>query len=297
MTTPTTQKVWFITGASSGFGEEQTKLLLERGYRVVATARNRDDVAKFETEHPEKALALSLDVLKEEQIVSAVKAAKDKFGRIDVLHNNAGFGSFGALEEFSRDEVMNQFDVNLFGLIRLTQEVLPIMREQQSGTILNMSSVAGRISFPGFSMYAATKHALEGLSKGLAQEVKAHGINVVLIEPGIFRTDFGGRSLKETDKQMEAYAAPKKQVMDNIGAAYDNFDEVQGDPARAAQAMLKVAEMPEPPIFLALGIDAYENISKQLDKQRKLLEKHEDLTKATAYKSSVQILEEEAVPA
>ena len=114
-----------------------------------------------------------MDVLKEEQIVSAVKAAKDKFGRIDVLHNNAGFGNFGALEEFSRDEVMNQFDVNLFGLIRLTQEVLPIMREQQSGTILNMSSVAGRISFPGFSMYAATKHALEGLSKGLAQEVNS----------------------------------------------------------------------------------------------------------------------------
>ena len=285
--------VWFITGASSGFGEEQAKLLLENGYKVVATSRNVDDVKHFERDYPDRALALALDVLNEGQIKAAVHAAVNNFGRIDVLHNNAGYGSFGAVEEFSGKEVRQQFGVNLFGLIRLTQEVLPVMRKQQSGYIINMSSVAGRLAFPAFSMYSATKHALEGLSKGLAAEVKPFGIKVTLVEPGIFRTDFGGRSLKKTDAELEAYAATRKQVMDNIGAAYDedNFDDAQGDPRRAAEAILKITQLEDTPLFLALGIDAYENIGKQLDTQREALKKWEGLTKATAYRSDVNILE------
>ena len=289
--------VWFITGASSGFGEEQAKLLLSRGYKVAVTSRDVSDVEHFVNEYPESALALPLDVLKEDQIVSAVRETKDRFGRIDVLHNNAGYGSFGAMEEYNRDEIIRQFDVNLFGLIRLTQEVLPIMREQESGTIINMSSVAGRVAFPGFGMYSATKHALEGFSKGLAQEVEPFGIRVSLVEPGIFRTDFGGRSLMKVDRKIEAYAPAKKQVEDRIMAAYDNFDDSQGDPARAAQAILKISEMKDVPLYLALGIDAYENIGKQLDAERSALNTYGDLTKATAYKSKTNILEDDLVNA
>lgn len=290
-----TNQVWFITGASSGFGEEQAKLLLQRGHKVVATSRDVSDVKHFENSYPDHCLAVPLDVLEEDQIIAAVDRAKNKFGRIDVLHNNAGFGSFGALEEFSSDEIMNQFNVNLFGLIRLTQEVLTIMREQGSGYIINMSSVAGRLAFTGFSMYAGTKHALEGLSKGLAQEVASLGIKVILIEPGIFRTDFGTRSLKQTDKKIEAYKEAKQQVMDNVGSAYaeENFDESQGDPAKAAEAILRITEVEEPPLFLALGIDAYDNIGRQLDTQREQLDRWEKLTKATAYQSEVNILEDE----
>lgn len=291
------EKVWFITGASSGFGEEQAKLLLEMGYNVVATSRDVNDVRHFEDKYPERALALPLDVLKEDQIVAAVKSAVDKFGRIDVLHNNAGFGSFGTLEEFSLDEARNQFDVNFFGLIRLTQEVLPVMRERKSGLIINMSSVAGRISFPAFGMYSASKHALEGLSKGLAQEVKGFGIDVVLIEPGVFRTDFGGRSLNQVDGKMDAYEKVRTQVMNNLGGAYEEFDESQGDPAKAAEAILYISEIANPPLSLALGIDAYDNIGKQLDLQRKELTDWEELTKATVYKSDVEIVKGRTVTA
>ncbi|TXF88176.1 SDR family NAD(P)-dependent oxidoreductase [Neolewinella aurantiaca] len=287
------ETVWFITGASSGFGEEQAKLLLEKGYKVVATSRNVDDVKHFEKDYPETALSLPLDVLEEDQIVSAVKQATDKFGRIDVLHNNAGYGTFGALEEFSTKEIMAQFNVNIFGLIRLTQEVLPIMREQQSGTILNMSSVAGRISFPAFGLYSSTKHALEGLSKGLAQEVAPFGIKVILVEPGVFRTDFGGRSLAEAKNKIEAYKPIREKVMENLGGQYEEFDDEQGDPAKAAKAMLKITEVENPPLFLALGLDAYDNIDKQMQRERKQLETWEELTKATAYQSNVEILKED----
>jgi NAD(P)-dependent dehydrogenase (short-subunit alcohol dehydrogenase family) len=284
------ERVWLITGASSGFGKEQAKLLLGKGYKVVATSRNVDDVRHFEKDYPESALALPLDVTKEDQIVSAVSKAMDRFGRIDVLHNNAGYGSFGMLEEFSANEIMAQYNVNIFGLIRLTQEVLPIMRKQQSGTILNMSSVAGRISFPTFGLYSSTKHALEGLSKGLAQEVAYFGIKVILIEPGVFRTDFGTRSLAQAEKRIDAYKPLRTKVMENLGGQYENYNDKQGDPAKAAEAMLKITEVENPPLYLALGLDAYESIDKQLQRERKQLETWEELSKATAYESDVDIL-------
>ena len=192
--------VWFITGCSTGFGRELSVILLKRGYRVVATARDKAKVEDIVAGNPKNGLALALDVDKQGQIDAAVKAAEARFGRIDVLVNNAGYGYLAAVEEGDDADIRAMFETNFFGLAAMTRAVLPIMRAQKSGAIVNISSVGGFIGFPGSGYYAATKFAVEGLSESLSKEVGPLGIKVIIVEPGPFRTDWAGRSLKTPRK-------------------------------------------------------------------------------------------------
>ncbi len=203
---PASSPVWFITGCSTGFGLELAKLVLARGWPAVVTARDRDRVADLVTGAEDHALALSLDVTDSAAVAAAVEAAEARFGRIDVLVNNAGYGYQASIEEGVEAEIRAQFDANVFGLFALTRAVLPGMRARRRGHVINITSVAGLIGFPGSGYYAASKHAVEGFSDALAAEGKPLGIKVTCIEPGPFRTDWAGRSLRQTKSQIADYA-------------------------------------------------------------------------------------------
>lgn len=256
--------VWFITGCSTGFGRELAKLVLERGYRTVVTARNPDEVNDVAA-HGE-ALALKLDVTDQGQIDAAIKAAIEKFGRIDVLVNNAGIGYFGAVEESEEDQVRRMFEVNVFGLSRMIHAVLPGMRKRRKGFIVNLSSVGGLRSFPALGYYNATKYAVEGLSEALWQEVEPLGIKVMLVEPSGFRTDWAGRSANESKVQIDDYAKTAGEWRSEIRA---DSGKQPGDPVRAAQAIVKAVESTHPPHRLLLGNNAYESATAKLDELRK----------------------------
>ena len=245
--------VWFITGCSTGFGRELARHLLVCGYRTVVTARNPDSLAEL-GEHP-NALVLKLDVTDQRQIDTAVKAAEDHFGRIDVLVNNAGLGYIAAVEESEDKAVRWMFDVNVFGLGRMTSAVLPGMRRKRSGFIVNVSSIAGLCSFPGLGYYNATKHAVEGLSEALWQEVEPLGIKVMIVEPSGFRTDWAGRSASESVRQIADYAGTAGEKRSQLR----KFSGKQpGDPVRAVQAIVKAVESANPPHRLLLGNGAYD---------------------------------------
>jgi len=206
--------VWFISGCSTGFGRELAKLVLARGWRAVVTARDAGRVADLADGAEDRALAVSLDVTDQAQIDDAVAQAKAKFGRIDVLVNNAGYGYQASVEEGEESEIRAQFDANVFGLFALTRAVLPIMRAQKSGHVINITSVAGLVGFPGSGYYAASKHAVEGWSDALLAEVQPLGINVTCVEPGPFRTDWAGRSLKQTPVKIADYAETAGKRLD-----------------------------------------------------------------------------------
>ncbi len=245
------KKVWFITGCTSGFGSILCKQLLERGESVVATARKPEllDELKKLSQKPDQLLTLKLDVTNNEDIKLAVNHAIEKFGRIDVLINNAGFGHVGALEEITENDIRRSFDTNVFGLIEVTRAVLPTMRNQQSGYILNLSSVAGIAAIPGAGIYAATKFAVEGLSEALAAEIAPFNIKLTLIEPGAFRTQFANGSLK-TAVPMKEYDG----ILDNTRKLYQTIGGNQpGDPDKAARIMIELVDHPTPPLRLVLG--------------------------------------------
>lgn len=245
-------KVWFITGASRGFGVLMAKDALARGDSVVATARNPQSVTDALGEHP-NLLALRLDVTQEAAAVLAARAAVDRFGRIDVLVNNAGYGLLGAVEEASDAEVRAQYDTNVFGLLNVTRAVLPYMRKQGSGHVMNMSSVGGYTAHAGWGVYGSTKFAVEGISEAMAEEVRPLGIHVTVVEPGYFRTEFlEGNSLVSTGAQMADYAG-------TVGAMRTFAASVSlkqpGDPRKLSQAILKLADAARPPVRLMLGSD------------------------------------------
>lgn len=251
--------VWFITGCSSGFGHELSKLVLSRGWRAVVTARDKTRVADLARGAEDRALTLDLDITDSAQITAAVQAAQARFGRIDVLVNNAGYGYQAAIEEGDDAEIRAQFDANVFGLFAMTRAVLPGMRIRRKGHVLNITSVAGFIGFPGSGYYAASKHAVEGWSDALADEGKPLGIQVTCIEPGPFRTNWAGGSLRQTPNQIADYASTAGTRMQ--GTADGNGSQA-GDPVRAAQAMIDVTENENPPRHLVLGawgIDAVAN--------------------------------------
>jgi NAD(P)-dependent dehydrogenase (short-subunit alcohol dehydrogenase family) len=256
--------VWFITGCSTGFGRELAMHVLERGHPTVVTARDPDDVSDLAKVR--NALVLKLDVTDQGQVDAAVKAAEDKFGRIDVLVNNAGIGYFAAVEESEEDQVRRMFEINVFGMSRMIHAALPGMRKQRKGFIVNFSSIGGLRSFPSVGYYNATKFAVEGLSEALWQEVEPLGIKVMLVEPSGFRTDWAGRSANESKLQITDYAptagAWRKQVRAISGRQ-------QGDPVRAAHAIVKAIESPNPPHRLLLGGDAYEGAMAKLEDLRK----------------------------
>jgi NAD(P)-dependent dehydrogenase (short-subunit alcohol dehydrogenase family) len=256
-----TTPVWFITGCSTGFGHELAKLVLARGWRAVVTARDASRVAELVQGAEERGLALSLDVVDAAQVKDAVKQAEDRFGRIDVLVNNAGYGYQASIEEGEDDEIRAQFDANVFGLFALTRAVLPGMRERRQGHILNITSVAGFVGFPGSGYYAASKHAVEGFSDALAAEGAPLGIKVTCVEPGPFRTDWAGRSLKQTPNRIEAYAETAGK---RLKSTADVSGKQAGDPVRAGEAMIHVTEIDNPPRHLVLGKWGHDAVTKTL---------------------------------
>jgi NAD(P)-dependent dehydrogenase (short-subunit alcohol dehydrogenase family) len=256
--------VWFITGCSTGFGRDLARLVLDRGWNCVVTARGKDRVADLVDLAPDRALALDLDVNDAAQIQAAVAAATERFGRIDVLVNNAGYGYQSTVEEGEEDAIRAQFDTNVFGLFAITRAVLPLMREQGSGYVVNFTSVAGLIGFPGSGYYAASKHAVEGWSDALQAEVEPLGIYVTCVEPGPFRTDWAGRSLHQTPSRIEAYADTAGKRLDST-KAYSGTQA--GDPVRAGEAIIAAAEESTPPRHLVLGRFGYDNVTAKLQQR------------------------------
>jgi len=254
-------KVWFITGCSTGFGRALAIEVLQKGYNVVVTARKTADIEELVNSYPDNAIAVKLDVTSKTEINSAVEVAMQRFGRIDVLVNNAGIGYFGAIEESDEEEVRHMFEINVFGLANMTRAVLPVMRKQRSGHILNVASIGGLMSFPGVGFYNATKYAVDGLSESLMKEVAHLGIKVTIIAPSGFRTDWAGRSAKNAAVEIEDYAPSAHQNKDTI-RGYSGHQP--GDPVKAAKAIVKAVESQHPPLRLLLGVAALNNARKKL---------------------------------
>ncbi|CAK6491644.1 3-phenylpropionate-dihydrodiol/cinnamic acid-dihydrodiol dehydrogenase [Pantoea sp. Nvir] len=252
--------VWFISGCSTGFGRELAQQTIARGFNVVVTARDTGKVADLVAGHS-NALAVTLDVTRMESIDSAVRAALEKFGTIDVLVNNAGYGYQSSVEEGEDRAIRDQFDANVFGLFALTRAVLPTLRQQRRGHIINITSVAGFIGFASSGYYSASKHAVEGWSDSLALETAPLGIHVTCVEPGPFRTDWAGRSLHQTPSKLPDYA---ETAAARMKATAENSGTQKGDPARAAQAMIAITEHDNPPRHLVMGAWGYDAVTAKL---------------------------------
>ena len=244
------EKVWFITGCSTGFGRELAKEVLAKGYSAVVAARNTDDVKDIVERYTQTAMAVKLDVTVAADITAAVDAAVKKFGRIDVLVNNAGIGYFGAIEESEEKAIRKMFEINFFGLAKMTQEVLPVMRKQRSGHIVNISSIGGLRAFPGVGFYNATKFAVDGFSEALSKETAPLGIKVTIVAPSGFRTDWAGRSAEDSPVKIDDYATTAGK---NAGDIRGYSGNQPGDPVQAAKAIIKAVEANEPPLRLLLG--------------------------------------------
>ncbi|HEX3984595.1 MAG TPA: oxidoreductase, partial [Acidisoma sp.] len=277
----TTEKpVWFITGCSTGFGRELVTLLLRQGYRVIATARDVTKIAGLVEGHEADALALALDVTDLDAIHHAVKQAEGKFGHIDVLVNNAGYGYFGAIEEGEDAQVRTMFDTNVFGLVDMTKAVLPGMRARHSGFVVNLSSIGGLVAFPGTGYYTATKHAVEAISEAMSQEAAHLGIKVLLVEPGPFRTDFAGRSINMSKTVIADYDPTSGERRRQTEA---RNGRQQGDPVRAAQAIIDVVAASNPPLRLLLGNPAIDIARQKLEKLRADFDAWEEVTRGADF--------------
>jgi len=278
------QKVWMITGASRGFGAEIAKAVLGAGEKVVATARKVE--ALDHLGNNDNLFKVALDVTDEAQVKSAVNAALAHFGRIDVLVNNAGYGLLGAVEEGSAREVENLYRTNVFGLLNVTRAVLPGMRKQRSGHIINMSSVGGYASAPGWGLYCSTKFAVEAIGEALSAELAPLGIHATIVEPGYFRTDFlDSSSLGTTVERITDYAATVGQMREF--AAGRNHQQ-QGDPKKLAQALLQITSLPEPPVRLPLGTDTLARIAQKNGFVEKETAKWRNLSASTDFEAAAK---------
>lgn len=269
------EKVWIITGCSTGFGRELAKQVLAAGHRVGVAARNTADVADIVAGYSNTALPVQLDVTKSNEITSAVKQVVERFGRVDVLVNNAGIGYFGAIEESEEAEVRRMFDINFFGLANMTNEVLPIMRSQRSGHVVNIASIGGLVGFPGVGFYNATKFAVDGYSESLSKETAPLGIKVTIVAPSGFRTDWAGRSAKDSARVIEDYAQTAGANKDTIRGYSGNQP---GDPVKAAAAIIKAVEATDPPLRLLLGAGALKGARAKIKLLEKDFEAWEDTT-------------------
>lgn len=259
-------KVWFITGCSTGFGRELAKEVLASGYKAAVASRNTDDVKDIVADYPETAIPIKLDVTKPEEIKAAIEQITQKFGTIDVLVNNAGIGYFGAIEESEEDEIRRMFEINFFGLANVTKAVLPIMRKQRSGHILNIASIGGLVGFPAVGFYNATKFAVDGFSEALSKETAPLGIKVTVIAPSGFRTDWAGRSANNSKIVIDDYKETAETNKNNI-RGYSG--KQPGDPVRAAKAMVAVVESANPPLRLLLGEAALKGARNKLELLKK----------------------------
>lgn len=272
---------WLITGCSSGLGYQLAKAVLERGYNAVLTARNIAKLQSLIDQFPNTALALVLDVTKDKQITEVVHQAQQRFGRLDVLVNNAGYGYRAAIEEGDVADVSRLFATNFFGPVALIKAVLPGMRARRSGTILNLSSIAARCTSAGSGYYAATKCALEGMSQGLIKEVKPLGIKVMIVEPGAFRTDFAGRSLTQTSTIIDDYKQTAGLRRKEHNSSENGYQP--GDPAKAAQVIIDAAEASDSPFKLLLGDDALAMASSQLEEEQSEITTWQAISSATNF--------------
>jgi NAD(P)-dependent dehydrogenase (short-subunit alcohol dehydrogenase family) len=264
-----TDRVWFVTGASSGFGSAIGQAVLDRGHRLVAATRRPGAVQELVHQHPDRALPIALDVTDAAAARAALASAVERFGRVDVVVNNAGYGHVGAVEELSDAELHEQLDVNLFGVINVTRAALPHLRRQRSGHFVQMSYLNGVEGLAGGAYYAASKFAIEGLSESLADEVASLGIRVTIVEPGPHRTRFASERSAPRARPIPDYA-------DSVGKTREILSELDGnqpgDPARAAAAILGAVESDDPPLRLALGQMALDNIRARLDARLRELE-------------------------
>ena len=257
MASRSTPRTWFITGASSGFGAAFVQHALELGDNVVATARRQETIQALAEREPRRVLAVTLDVTRPGQADRAVQQALERFGHIDVLVNNAGYGVVGAVEETPEAELRAQMETNFFGAVAVMRAALPSMRAQRAGAIVNISSLGGQLSFAGFGAYSASKFALEGLSEALAQELAPFGIKVLIVEPGAFRTGFADSGALKT---MPALAAYEDVVGGTRRFAQGMHGTQAGDPLKAARAVARALQAPETPLRLQLGRDAVDSV-------------------------------------
>jgi len=274
------KRVWLITGCSSGFGRALVKEVASRGEIAIGTVRKKDQVQELEAIDPKLVKGVVLDVQKQETIDAAAKLIREEYGRLDVLVNNAGYGSLGPIEEAQEEEIMRQFDVNVFGCIRMIKMALPFMRKQRSGHVLNITSIAGLNGFPGVGIYNGSKFALEGIGEALAAETRHLGIRVTNIEPGPFRTDWAGRSATYYPAQIEDY---KESAIKNMESIREVSGNQMGDPVRAAKAMFEVTKLDQPPVHLPLGGPAYKRIGIRLQEFKEEIEKYRYLGEPTDY--------------
>ncbi|MEM9013421.1 MAG: oxidoreductase [Pseudomonadota bacterium] len=276
-----TTKTFFITGVSSGIGRALAEAVLSAGGRVAGTLRKPEQAAEFEALAPGRALALIADVTDRAAVDAAVAKAVDAFGRIDVVANNAGAGTVGAVEETSEAEARALFDLNFFGQFNVIQAALPILRRQQAGHMLTFSAVGGFTGFPGLGVYSAAKAAADVMSEALAQEVAGFGIKTTILTLGIFRTKFAAGSLSFTEAEMPDYAeTPAGKFRGFIGG----LDGKQpNDPEKAAEAILKIVEAEDPPLHLPLGVDAVEVMTRKIDQVSGEIERWRNVAASVRY--------------
>ena len=274
-----TDAVWLITGSSRGLGRALAEQVLAAGYRVVATARRIEDVADIAAAHPERALAVALDVTDAAQVRSAVNAATERFGGVDVLVNNAGYGYLAAIEEGEDADMRALFETDLFAPINLIKAVLPGMRARRRGHIVNISSIGGLVSYPGVGYYNMVKAGVEAMSDALAQELAPIGIGVTVVAPGAFRTDFRGpESLKLPATVIEDYAGTAGKARAGTQAGHG---KQQGDPTKGAQAIIAAIAAEKPPVHLLIGGDALDQLRAKLDGMRQETDAWEAVTRGT----------------
>jgi NAD(P)-dependent dehydrogenase (short-subunit alcohol dehydrogenase family) len=276
---PHMSKVWFITGGSRGLGRALTEAVLDAGHQVLATARRPEQLADLVKTYGDRIRVAKLDVRSPKDAESAVAAAINAFGRIDVVVNNAGYGFAGAFEEMSAEEFKGQIDTNFWGVVHVTRAVLPILRRQGAGHLIQITSTGGRMTVPGLSGYHAAKFAVEGFSEALAQEIKPLGLKLTIVEPGGFRTDWAGASM--------SYASPIKAYAPSVGVIRGHMERMDGqqpgDPRKGAAAILKIAELADPPLRLPLGNDAMAVLRHSYKTSAEELERWSDITQSTDF--------------
>jgi NAD(P)-dependent dehydrogenase (short-subunit alcohol dehydrogenase family) len=272
-------KTWFVTGASSGFGRAFAEHALARGHNVVAAARSIGRLDDLVMAHPERVLAVTLDVNRGEECTAAIATAVARFGRIDVLINNAGFAVVGAVEETSDEHLRAIMDTNFFGAMAVTRAALPVLRAQRSGAIVNISSLGGQLSFAGFGAYSASKFALEGASEALALEMAPFGVKVLIVEPGAFRTELVGGAMRQMPV-IDAY-------QDTVGATRAFSRQMHGtqagDPRKAAAAIEQALESPTTPLRLQLGADAIDAVRGHAEALLSEMVRWEEVARATHF--------------
>jgi NAD(P)-dependent dehydrogenase (short-subunit alcohol dehydrogenase family) len=272
--------VWLITGCSTGIGREIATVALEQGHQVAVTARDESRVGDFLERFGARALPLRLDVTDTTQCATAVARTEEAFGRVDVLVNNAGYGYLAAIEEGEETEVRAMFETNFYGTLSMIKAALPAMRARRSGYIVNISSMAGLVANPGTGYYSATKFALEGLTEALSRELAPFGIRVSLIEPGPFRTDWAGRSMKQVSKPMDAYSDSVGQRRSFIVSMHGRMP---GDPRRAAEAIVSLEKLDSPPLRLLLGKPVLDMMRGKLREMEQTLGEWESVTLGADY--------------